>query len=335
MAGETRMSTRAKEIRELGNTGYLEVDANGNVGIGSTGPTTKLEITEASGYTGYEFITLSRAEPTRYRSTIGFGDYAGGNNFGLSFTTRNNNVDYRTMTMVDGKVGIGTENPIGRLQVETPTDTTIRVATSSGTRKSWNIGNYYDTWNGLSSPFIIQPIEDSGNMDICITPVVNSPSDGLVIYKSGLSRFKATDNRVIKQWAPTGNYSNGTAYVFSTRSEIAALGYGDGMYRFVIFSNTFNAGLSHYSTFVAYDPFYFTNTGSNAPQAFTFNWSGVAMGHAPNTGTRAADLVIRHKYGADGTYPANQTFEFIPTAGLSNLNSAGGYEFYIRLYKIG
>ncbi len=29
------MTTRAKEIRELGNTGYLEVDANGNVGIGT------------------------------------------------------------------------------------------------------------------------------------------------------------------------------------------------------------------------------------------------------------------------------------------------------------
>ena len=38
------MTTRAKEIRELGNTGYLEVDANGNVGIGTTSPTTSLTI---------------------------------------------------------------------------------------------------------------------------------------------------------------------------------------------------------------------------------------------------------------------------------------------------
>ena len=29
------MTTRAKEIRELGNTGFLELDANGNVGIGT------------------------------------------------------------------------------------------------------------------------------------------------------------------------------------------------------------------------------------------------------------------------------------------------------------
>ena len=38
------MTTRAKEIRELGNTGYLEVDANGNVGIGKSSPDQKLDV---------------------------------------------------------------------------------------------------------------------------------------------------------------------------------------------------------------------------------------------------------------------------------------------------
>jgi len=115
---KTTSTLGTMDLRFYSGTGNYEadtpqmlLDASGNVGIGSTGPTTKLEITESSGYTGYEFITLSRAEPTRYRSTIGFGDYAGGNKFGLSFTTRNDSTDYRTMTMVDGNVGIGTDSP--------------------------------------------------------------------------------------------------------------------------------------------------------------------------------------------------------------------------------
>ena len=44
------MTTRAKEIRELGNTGYLEVDSSGNVGIGTDQPTAVLDV--RSGATG-------------------------------------------------------------------------------------------------------------------------------------------------------------------------------------------------------------------------------------------------------------------------------------------
>jgi len=251
----------------------------------------------------------------------------------------------------NGHVGIGTTTPDKALDVAVGNDNAIRIRNENGSNtnglslavgsgspwmditegKEFRIkhtpyANIGDWNNGSNARFVI---DSNGNIGIGTT----SPDRSL--HVNGQVRVKSLLTDTIKQWAPTGNYTAGTSYVFSTRSEIASLGYGDGMYRFVIYTNSFNAGLSHYSTFVSYDPFYFTNTGSNAPTAFTFNWSGVAMGHAPNTGNRAADLVIRHKYGVDGTYPANQTFEFIPTVGLSNLNSGGGYEFYIRLYKIG
>lgn len=38
------MSTRAKDIRELGNTNHFEVDDNGNVGVGTTSPAEKLHV---------------------------------------------------------------------------------------------------------------------------------------------------------------------------------------------------------------------------------------------------------------------------------------------------
>jgi|13_taG_2_1085334.scaffolds.fasta_scaffold03258_3 hypothetical protein len=47
------MSTRAKEIRELGNTGFLELDANGNLGIGTDAPQVKLHIKDGTVSTTY------------------------------------------------------------------------------------------------------------------------------------------------------------------------------------------------------------------------------------------------------------------------------------------
>ena len=53
------MTTIAKEIRELGNTGYLEVDANGNVGIGRTTPSQKLDVNGTTATTTLTVGTVS------------------------------------------------------------------------------------------------------------------------------------------------------------------------------------------------------------------------------------------------------------------------------------
>jgi len=42
------MTTRAVEIAELGNTNFLQVDSNGNVGIGTASPSTQLHVHQAS-----------------------------------------------------------------------------------------------------------------------------------------------------------------------------------------------------------------------------------------------------------------------------------------------
>jgi len=131
----------------------------------------------------------------------------------------------------------------------------------------------------------------------------------------------------------TGSYSAGTEYVFTTRSQLNGLGYGAGFYKFLVWSDTFNAGTSHYQCYTPYDEFYHNNYSSNTSTVQTINY-GVSMGHAPNTGTRAIDIRLRHKYGADATYPANQTFTFIPVNGFSNLTGAVGRHLRIYLFKV-
>ena len=317
----------------------MRIQPSGNVGIGSTGPTTKLEINESSGYTGYEFITLSRAEPTRYRSTIGFGDYAGGNKFGLSFTTRNADVNYRTMTMVDGKVGIGTSSPV------TPLDVTKAgggnfVATFQNTTSATPYGVHIkDAASGANGYPLLQVTNSAGSSPYLLVHSgtgrvgINTNAPSYTLDVNGKARAYGFIGHVIKEWNITGSYSQGTSYVFTTRSYISSLGWGDGMYRFVVYSDTYNAGTGHYQIFVAYNAFYFVQQSSNAPQAFTMGWN-VAMGHAPNSGTRAVDLVLRHRYGSASPNAADQQFEFIPVNGFSNLSGGAGYNLRIRLFKI-
>ena len=70
------MTTRAKEIRELGNTGYLEVDANGNVGIGTDNPQAKFDVNGDSTFGGIasftgSYIELSSSNTDPSTTTIG------------------------------------------------------------------------------------------------------------------------------------------------------------------------------------------------------------------------------------------------------------------------
>jgi hypothetical protein len=110
------------------DSGTLYVDTtNDRVGVGTTGPQTVLELAttasiNSSNYGQIKHLTLSRSEATRYNAYAGFGDQFGANTFGWRFGTVNNNIDYPTLYMVNGSVGIGTaSSPVTSLQINATT----------------------------------------------------------------------------------------------------------------------------------------------------------------------------------------------------------------------
>jgi hypothetical protein len=175
-------------------------------------------------------------------------------------------------------------------------------------------------------PIALNPV--GGNVGIGIT----NPTEKL--HVAGVIRSEAYDTDSITSYHITGSYTAGTEYVFTTRNDMNNLGYGAGFYKFLVWSDTFHAGTSHYQCYTPYDEFYHNNYGSNASGSQTINY-GVSMGHAPNTFTRAIDIKLRHKYGVDPTYPANHTFTFIPVNGFSGLNGTAGRHLRIYLFKVG
>jgi hypothetical protein len=80
-----------------------------------------------------------------------------------------------------GLVGIGTASPSTMLHLNHATDVATRWSTTSGSTYSFQIGQYYTTWQGLVHPNIWQPIEGGGSSDICITTATNTATAGIVI----------------------------------------------------------------------------------------------------------------------------------------------------------
>ena len=83
-----------------------------------------------------------------------------------------------------GKVGIGTASPGVALHINHATDVATRWSTTSGSAYSFQIGQYYTTWQTLAHPNIWQPIDGSGSSDICITTATNNVKKGMVFDAS-------------------------------------------------------------------------------------------------------------------------------------------------------
>ena len=367
-SGSVPMATISAQVPTANVYGRLDFKVNsanvdetvmslyeGKVGIGTDSPAQKLHIygntpqilLDTSDYRGQIWSIRSTNGAPNNTGTLSFRDEAGNNwldlaaNEGAPITRFYSGASSARMVIRnDGNVGIGTTNPQAKLHVTSSvlieggsTDSRTLGFTNASGSTGWSIGNgiidsthnfrIYDNTAGAAR----FTVDGNGNVGIG----TSSPTEKL--HVAGVIRSKGYDTDAITSYNITGSYTAGTEYVFTTRSQLNGLGYGAGFYKFLVWSDTFFAGTSHYQCYTPYDEFYHNNYGSNTSTVQTMDY-GVSMGHAPNTGTRAIDIRLRHKYGADPTYPANQTFTFIPVNGFTGLTGATGYHLRIYLFKV-
>ena len=247
------------------------------------------------------------------------------------------------------RLGIGTTSPTqalevaGNILINTSGNPYLAVKTSGAGNNPfiriqadtnyWDLQSLFSNaddeldfrYNGSSKMII----DNSGNVGI------GTPSPSYKLDVNGKVYGDSFTSDPIASWQITGSYAGTTQYVFTTKNDINALGYGNGMYRFVAFLDTYNAGASHYSVYMPYRPFYFYNVNSNATSLVEMgnSYGRPFMGHAPNTFTTPS-LYVRHRSSTDSTYPGNHTFEWDMKTAFSNLSTSGGYQFIIYLYKI-
>ena len=158
----------------------MVIKNNGNVGIGTTSPGDILELDGTNPILKIGNRIRIKADESNADAWFGIGSSLNTIKFGdADFTA-----PYVTIKGATGKVGIGTASPATMLHINHATDVATRWSTTSGSAYSFQIGQYYTTWQTLAHPNIWQPIDGSGSSDICITTATNNVKKGMIFDAS-------------------------------------------------------------------------------------------------------------------------------------------------------
>jgi hypothetical protein len=141
--GETYLNSPDKILFRIGNSDKMILSNNGSIGIGTTTPQTNLEIRSAGSNTELKIRHMNEAEAAwglilRQKSDLNTEITAGGRNLQIESGWDKNlflgSINYNTaggkVVFPGGKVGIGTDDPVGKLEVYGGGDLTIRGSTA-------------------------------------------------------------------------------------------------------------------------------------------------------------------------------------------------------------
>ena len=337
-----------------GNDGSLHLQPyGGNVGIGEISPLGALHvksadsgasvnsnadelIVEGSGSTGISVLSGAAGDGNLF-----FGDSGGSVQGKLAYS---HNGDYMTMLstgatlfensgsesmriLSSGNVGIGQNNPQTKLHVtggflrieNSGTDAYFLEGVRTGGQTTLRI---YDNSNNLW-------IDSYTNMGFRVNQT-GGGSGGTFSFSGGQVGLKGINQDYLARYTlANGTYTAGTFYEFTNRTTINNLGYGEGIYQFKVYEDSYGAGGGNYFIHYLFEPWYFVNTASNAGTVMEFVRSPVSMGHATNGTNNRIRIRQVEKYGG-----VAQGFEWSPGSSNFTLTGGSGAVIHIDLYKI-
>jgi hypothetical protein len=169
----TAANGSAPMLFRTGGSERMRIDSSGNVGIGTTTPSVKLNVT---GIAGDPTLNAASGIAEFYLTStqmLAIGGYASGS-FGLWLQGKQNNAGYTTATFpiclnpAGGNVGIGTSSPSDKLQV---TGGILRVENTLG---------YGATLFNTSGMGMYMTLADQGN-----SSAIGTNNGSLIFYNSG------------------------------------------------------------------------------------------------------------------------------------------------------
>ena len=338
---------------DSGNVGSLHLQPyGGNVGIGEISPLGALHvksadsgasvnsnadelIVEGSGSAGISILSGAAGDGNLF-----FGDSGGSVQGKLAYS---HNGDYMTMLstgatifqnsgsesmrIYNSNLGIGQNNPQTKLHVaggflrveNTGTDAYFFEGVRTGSQTTLRI---YDNSNNLY-------IDSYTNMNFRVNQT-GGGSGGTFNFGGSQVGLKGINQDYIARYTlANGTYTAGTFYEFTNRTTINNLGYGNGIYQFKVYEDSYAMGGGNYFIHYLFDPFWFQQTASNAGAVMEFTRSPVSMRHATNATNNRIRIRQVEKYGG-----VAQGFEWSPGSANFTLTGGSGAVIHIDLYKI-
>jgi hypothetical protein len=321
--------------------------SNGYIGMGTTDPGKRLELSEdnssTTSTTGLKITNWNGT--TNTRAGIVFQNYdnngaaiwgrrtgstAGNLIFGTNpgaGTTAESAIVERMRIDNGGNIGIGTTSPLSTLHVNGTVRTVLTsgaggqtlISAISGVSNGYLIevdtsNNIVHTWHTGANNTSMR-ITSGGNVGIGITnPSTKLDINGSVRYRGAIhDEFNYVAN---------GNFTNGTYYNILEVNQVSS-----GIYILEGYIDTYSAGAGIYFMRFASVPFYFWTAGSNS---VTYSDFPAVLGTGHHLGNPFPLFRLQQTLAGGGIF-----LQFNPNASWSGMDNSSGKTFQVNLKRLG